>query len=51
MNNDLQIFENAEFGKIRTIEENGKYCLLREMWLKCWGIQTQAKLLMTTAKG
>lgn len=24
MNNNLQIFENKEFGKIRTIEENGK---------------------------
>ena len=45
--NELQIFQNAEFGTIRTIEENGKVLFCGSDVAKALGYK---KPLQTTAK-
>lgn len=32
--NELQIFQNSEFGEIRTIEKDGEPWFVGKMWLK-----------------
>lgn len=37
--NELQIFNNPEFGNIRTTMIDGEPWLLEKMWLYLWGTQ------------
>ena len=45
--NDLQIFENAEFGSIRTLEENGKVLFCGSDVAKALGYSDTPKAIKT----
>ena len=40
--NEIQIFENVEFGKVRTMVINDEPLFVGKMWRKHWGILIQA---------
>lgn len=48
--NNLQIFNNAQFGEIRTIDENGTVLFCGSDIAKALGIQTQKTHLQDIVK-
>ena len=42
--NELKIFENAEFGSIRTVEINNEPYFVGKMLRKCWVIVIHERL-------
>ena len=38
-----RVFENEEFGQVRTIVENGEVLFVAQMWQKHWGMPTLAR--------
>ena len=51
MNNELQIFENTEFGRIRTIEKNGKILFVARDVAKMLGYSNTSKAINDHCKG
>ena len=49
--NDLQIFENSEFGTVRTVENNGKTYFVANDIAKALGYVETAKAIRTHCKG
>ena len=49
--NELKIFENAEFGKIRTFEQDGKYLLCGTDVARALGYSIPSKAVNTHCKG
>lgn len=45
--NELKIFENEEFGSLRTMEIDGKIYFVAKDSQEFWGIPIQEKLLVT----
>ena len=51
MENNIQIFENSEFGSVRTIEEDGKVLFCGSDVAKALGYSNPRKALSDHCKG
>lgn len=51
MKNALQVFENAEFGKVRTIEEEGRVLFCGRDIAKALGYKNSSKALSDHCRG
>ena len=48
---ELQIFENSEFGSVRTVDVDGKIYFLLMTWQRLWGTVFQKTQLQGIARG
>lgn len=48
--NSIKIFENKEFGEIRTVDVNGKFYAVGIVWHGHWSMPTPARRYQTIAE-